>query len=227
MRAELRPAHACQPTGNEQRCHVTDVSNGNIEHPADAAVALVCVAASAGGVGALTALLDRLPPDLPISMVIVQHLSAEHESRLAEILGRHTQMNVKPVVDGDRIERGNILVAPPGTHVIVTAGGTLHLTSTVKVQHVRPSADLLLSSAAEHYAGRVIAIILTGMGHDGSDGVRAVHAAGGIVIAQDPETASFRSMPASAVATGDVDHILDLNEIADSLAGILDSGALT
>lgn len=158
-------------------------------------------------------------------MIIVQHLSPDHQSRLAEILGRHTQMRVKAVADGDRIECGTILVAPPGTHVIVNAGNVLRLTSTVRVQHVRPSADLLLSSAAKHYRGRLIAIILTGMGHDGSDGVRAVHEAGGIVIAEDPESATFRSMPESAVATGSVDHILPLDEIADVLSSILESGA--
>jgi len=106
----------------------------------------------------------------------------------------------------------------------VSSDGILNLTSTVRVQHVRPSADLLFASAAEHYPGRVIAIILTGMGHDGSDGVRAVHAAGGVVIVENPETAAFRSMPDSAVATGTVDYILSLEEIATTVASILEPG---
>jgi two-component system, chemotaxis family, protein-glutamate methylesterase/glutaminase len=186
--------------------------------------ALVCVAASAGGIGALSTLLDQIPPDLPMAMVIVQHLSPDHQSRLAEILSRHTHMPVTAIADGDRIKQGEIHVAPPGTHAIVSSAGILNLTSTDRVQHVRPSADLLFASAAEHYPGRVIAIILTGMGHDGSDGVRAVHAAGGVVIVENPETAAFRSMPESAVATGTVDYILSLEEIATTVASILEPG---
>lgn len=188
-------------------------------------VTLVCVAASAGGIGALTTLLDLLPADLPLAMVIVQHLSPDHQSRLAEILGRHTTMPVAAVADGDVIQRGAIYVAPPGSHVIVSEGGTLNLTSTVRVQHVRPSADLLFASAAEHHPGRVIAIILTGMGHDGSDGVRAVDAAGGVVIVESPDTAAFRSMPDSALATGCVDYVVPLEDIPAKITTILESGA--
>ena len=171
--------------------------------------------------------MDQLPPDLPIAVVIVQHLSPDHQSRLAEILSRHTQMPVTAIADGDSIKQGEIQVAPSGTHVIVSNAGKLNLTSTERVQHVRPSADLLFASAAEHYPGQVIAIILTGMGHDGSDGVRAVHAADGVVIVENPETATFRSMPDSAIATGLVNYILSLDEIATTVASILEPGATT
>lgn len=208
---------------NEDEHHLL-TSHGALPAPADLP-ALVCVASSAGGITALAELLDRFPADLPVAIIVVQHLSPDHQSRLAEILARHTTMTVKAAADGDRIAPGFVYVAPPGSHLIVTQGKRLRRTHTGQVHFVRPSADLLLQSAAKNYPGRLIAVVLTGMGRDGADGVRAVRAAGGTVIAQNPESATFGSMPASAIATGDVHYVLQLEDIAQSIAALLEAGA--
>lgn len=201
----------------------SQASGGSEDRPS--IPALVCVAASSGGVGAMPVILDRLSPDLPLAIVLVQHLSPDHQSRLPEILSWHTSMQVRAAADGDRIEHGVIYVAPPDSHVLVTAENALELTHTAKVEHVRPSADLLLSSAARHYEGLVIGVILTGTGFDGRAGVMELHQAGGVVIAQDPETTEFRSMPEAAIATGGVSYVLSLEEIPHTITRILESGA--
>jgi two-component system, chemotaxis family, protein-glutamate methylesterase/glutaminase len=187
--------------------------------------ALVCFAASAGGVVALPKVLELLPPDLPLAIVVVQHLSPTHQSRLPEILGRATTMEVKVATHGAKIERGVIYVARPDSHVLVAEDDTLELTQTKKVHYVRPSADLLLSSAARRYSGKVIGVILTGTGSDGSDGIQVVHEAGGIVIVQDPNSASFSGMPESAVKTGHADFVVALEDIAGAIVAILESEA--
>lgn len=186
--------------------------------------ALIVVASSAGGVSALADLFDLLPADLPVAIAIVQHIDPARQSRMPEILGRHTAMRVKAAGHGDHIQVGTVYIAPPDYHLLVCQESRLELSHEALVRFSRPSADLLFESAAQHYTGRVIAVILTGMGHDGSQGIGAVHQAGGVVIVQEPGTAQYASMPASAVETGIVDHIAPLHEIANVIAAILESG---
>lgn len=187
---------------------------------------LICVISSAGGVRALPILLQHLPLPIHAAVIVVQHLDDKRESRLAEILSLHTGSEIRIIEEGDAITQGTIHVALPGMHVLVDEGNRMHLTNTAKVQHVRPSGDLLLTSAAEHYHGQVIGIVLTGRLRDGSGGLQAVHDAGGIVLVQDPESAQFRSMPDSAIATGVADYILSLEEIGHRVATILETGAV-
>ena len=187
---------------------------------------LVCVIASAGGIKALPILLQHLPLPMDAAVIVVQHLDAQHKSRLVEILTMHTSSEVCIIKDGDAIRQGTIHVALPGQHVLVDEHNRMHLTDTEKIQHVRPSGNLLLSSAAQHFQGQVIGIVLTGRMRDGSEGVQAVHDAGGIVLVQDPESAQFRSMPDSAIATGVADYVLSLEEIGHQVATILEAGAV-
>lgn len=188
---------------------------------------LICIISSAGGIKALPTLLQRLPQPMDAAVIIVQHLDAAHRSRLVEILKLHTKVEVRIIEDGDAIQQGVIHVASPGKHVLVDEHNLMHLTDTDKVQHVRPSGDLLLTSAAAHYQGQVIGIVLTGRMRDGSDGVQSVHDAGGVVLVQDPESAQFRSMPDSAIATGIVDFVLSLEEIGQQVTTILEAGTAT
>jgi two-component system chemotaxis response regulator CheB len=188
---------------------------------------LVIIASSAGGVTALSGLLGFLLADLPIAIAIVQHIDPDRQSVLPEILGRHTDMRVKAAEHGDRIEAGVIYIAPPDYHLMVCQESTLELSHRAQVRFSRPSADHLFESAAEHYAGKVIAIVLTGMGQDGSQGIGAVRRAGGTVIVQEPGTARFASMPDAAVGTGNADYIVPLEDIAHTIAAILEPGADT
>lgn len=186
-----------------------------------AAYDVVAMAASAGGISALTQVLGAIPKDFPAAIVVVQHLDPRHRSLMAHILSRRTPLSVSEATEGDRLTPGHIHVAPPNRHLLVNPGGTLSLTSTELVHFVRPSADLLFDSLAGSFRDRAIAVVLTGSGSDGAMGVEAIKKMGGTVIAQDPATAEFAAMPEAALRTGCVDVVLPLDEVADALVNLV------
>ncbi len=179
------------------------------------------MAASAGGIQALSRVISGLSRDIPATVVIVLHLDPEHRSHLSMILGRATSIPVKEAEDGERVTKGRAYVAPPDHHLLVNPNGTLSLTRTEFVHFVRPSADLLFESVAASYGERAIAVVLSGSGVDGASGVRAVRARGGVVIAQDKASSEFFGMPGAAIDTGEVNRIVPLDEIAPLLLGLL------
>jgi two-component system, chemotaxis family, protein-glutamate methylesterase/glutaminase len=181
----------------------------------------VAVAASAGGLKALGTLLSDLPGDFPVPILVVQHLDPRHKSLLADLLGRRTTLRVKHAEQGEPVTPGTVYIAPPNHHLLVNAAGVLSLTDTELVHFVRPSVDLLFESAAASYRERTIAVVLTGSGSDGATGVRAVKKMGGTVIAQDESSSDFFGMPGSAIATGTVDRVLPLSEIAPALSALV------
>jgi two-component system, chemotaxis family, protein-glutamate methylesterase/glutaminase len=178
---------------------------------------IVALAASAGGLNALTQVLQALPADFAAGIVVVQHLDPRHRSLMAEILGRRITLKVKQAAQGDRVAAGTVMIAPPNNHLLVNQDGLLTLTQTELVHFLRPSADLLFESTAAAYRERAIAVILSGSGHDGAMGVKAIKKMGGTVIVQDQESSEFGGMPAAAQQTGLVDFVLPLNEIARAL----------
>jgi two-component system chemotaxis response regulator CheB len=182
----------------------------------------VLVAASAGGLSALTSVLSELPAGFPASVAIVQHIEPHHRSMLAEILGRKCALPVIQAADGQNFRPGVVHVAPPDHHLLVDADGTLTLTRTELVHFVRPSADLLFESGAASFGRRVIGVVLTGTGSDGSLGVEAIKRRGGTVIAQDEETSDFFGMPGAAIEAGAVDFVLPLDQIAEALISLVD-----
>lgn len=182
---------------------------------------IVAMAASAGGIRALTRVISGLSNAMPASLVILLHLDPEHRSHLAKILARATSLPVKEAEHGDRLVRGTAYVAPPDHHLLVGPNGRLRLTQTEFVHFVRPSADLLFESVAASYGERAIAVVLSGTGVDGANGVRAIATKGGFVIAQDEASSEFFGMPGAAIRTGEVDRILPLDEIAPSLLGLM------
>ncbi len=178
---------------------------------------VVALAASAGGLNALTHVLAALPGDFPAALVVVQHLDPRHRSLMADILSRRTALPVKEAIDGDQLQPGRAYVAPPNRHLLVNPDRTISLTQTQLVHFVRPSADLLFESTAASFKERAIAVVLSGSGHDGAMGVRAIKKMGGTVIVQDAKNAEFAGMPQAAEATGIVDFVLSLDEIAPAL----------
>jgi two-component system chemotaxis response regulator CheB len=180
---------------------------------------VVAMAASVGGLKALSVILGGLPADFPAAIAIVMHLSPEHESVLAEILNCRTPLVVKQAQTGDMLCASSVFVAPPNHHLFATKGGRLELSSTSseKVHYARPSAEPLFASVADFYKEHAIAVVLTGGDGDGSIGVQIVKEKGGRVIAQDRPTSQDFSMPETSIKTGDVDFILPLNEIAPKL----------
>lgn len=182
---------------------------------------LVACASSAGGLNALTELLSRLPSDFPAAVAVVQHLDPRHRSLMADILAKRTHLRVKEAEAGERLEVGTVYIAPPNRHLLVNPDGRLTLADSELVHFLRPSADLLFESVAASFRERAIAVVLSGTGKDAAMGVSAIKSTGGTVIAQDPKTAEFPGMPEEAVATGNVDFVLSLSEIADALVTLV------
>src|SRR5256885_12670620 len=189
-----------------------------------AAFDIVALAASAGGLAAIGAVLSGLPDDFPAALVIVQHLDPRHRSLMADILSRRTKLKVKQAAEGDRLAPGIVYVAPPNRHLLVNSDGSLSLSQTELVHFVRPSADLLFESVAASYKERAIAVVLSGSGGDGSMGVKAIKKMGGTVLAQDQRTSEFFGMPGAAIHSGSVDFVLPLEEIAPALVTLVMKG---
>lgn len=185
---------------------------------------VVAFAASAGGLAALSEILSGLPADFPAPILIVQHLDPNHRSWIAEILARHTGLHVQQAREGERLAAGTVFIAPPDRHLVVDPDGVLSLSDIGRVQYVRPSANVLFSSLAESCGAGAIAVVLTGTGTDGAEGVRAVKRRGGTVIAQDRTSAEFFGMPGAAIHTGVADLVLPLKSIAPTLMKLTAGG---
>ncbi len=185
---------------------------------------LVAIAASAGGLEALSRLLALLPVDFPTPIAVVQHMSPGHESLLPRILARKTFLNVKQAEDKEHIQTGIVYLASPDWHLLVSPDRCFSLSQTPPVHFVRPSADVLFSSAAESLGKLLIAVVLTGTGVDGTAGIRKVKQHGGVTIAQDRGTSAHFGMPNSAISTGFIDFILPLEEIPARLVSLVTHG---
>src|SRR4051812_30158615 len=140
---------------------------------------LVVLAASAGGPLALGTVIEGLPATLEAAVIVILHLPAEHRSLLPQILARRSLLPVKEAEENDVLLDGHVYVAPPDAHLLVRPDRTLTLDHSPALHYHRPSIDLSLASAAAAYGDRAIAVVLTGSGSDGADGVRAVKEAGG------------------------------------------------
>jgi two-component system chemotaxis response regulator CheB len=187
---------------------------------------VIAMAASAGGLNALSVILAGLPADFPAAIAIVMHLSPYHKSLLAEILDSRSHLEVKQAKTGDKLCHSSVFIAPPNHHLSVAKDGSLELSSSSseKVHHARPSAEPLFASVAEVYQKNAIGVVLTGGDGDGSMGVQIIKAKGGQVIAQDRPTSQDFSMPESSIKTGDVDFILPLDGIAPKLIELVGAG---
>ena len=194
--------------------------------PASGVFPVIAMAASVGGLNALSVILSGLPANFPAAIAIVMHLAPEHKSILAEILNSRTHLAVKQAHTGDVLSRGSVFVAPPNHHISVVKGGRLKLSSSTaeKIHFARPSAEPLFASVAGIYQRRAIAVVLTGGDGDGSFGVQIIKEHGGTVIAQDRPTSQDFSMPETSIKTGDVDFILPLNAIASKLIELVGVG---
>ena len=182
---------------------------------------LIVVAASAGGLEPLLALLADLPPTLPAAVVIVQHRPAEGRSMLASVLARRSRLPVVGAEEGQSVQPGTVYVARPDAHLTVTGGGAFSYRDGTKICFVRSSANPLFESAAGVFDGRVIAVVLSGGGADATDGVQAVRSHGGWVIAQDPASARHASMPTAAIATGMVNFVVPSHGLGAAVLSII------
>lgn len=177
---------------------------------------VVGIGASAGGLEALERLFAHMPLDSGMAFVVIQHLSPDFRSVMDELLARHTSIPIMRVENGMAVVRNAIYLMPPKTEMIIS-GGKLLLTDKEPSASLSLPIDLFFRSLAEDVGSRAVGIVLSGTGSDGSRGIRAIHEAGGLVIAQSEETSKFDGMPRSAVETGMVDFVLPPEEIPQTL----------
>ncbi len=178
---------------------------------------IVAIGASAGGLDACEQLLATIPADSGMAYILVQHLDPHHESMLVALLAAHAKVGVCQADEGMAIEPNRLYVIPPGSHLSVT-GDTLHLSASAGSAGPRLPFDHLLRSLADEHGDRAICVVLSGTGADGSLGLRAVQANGGLVVVQDPFEAAFDGMPRSAILTGAADFVLPIADMAEAIA---------
>ena len=186
---------------------------GNREGPPGLTRDIVVIGASRGGVAALIEIVAALPPGLQSTLLIVQHTSPTPVSQLPAILSKAGPLPAEHGRNGTRIECGHIYVAPPDHHMTVGPNGFIQLNHDPKENFTRPAADPLFRSAASIYGPRVIGIILTGGGSDGTQGLIAVEQAGGLAIVEAPGDAFDPSMPLNALLHDNPNLCLPLSEI--------------
>ncbi len=179
---------------------------------------LVVVATSTGGPRALEALVPRLPAPLGAGVLVVQHMPPGFTRPLAGRLDAAGPLAVREASDGERIRPDSVLLAPGGRHLEVTAAERVRLSDAPPVGALRPRADITLASAARHFGERVLAVVLTGMGDDGTEGARAVREAGGTVIAEDEATCVVWGMPRAVVRAGLHDAVVPLDAMPLAIA---------
>jgi len=169
----------------------------------------------------MSELLDVLPDDVDLPVVLAQHRAPDSERESLEaLLRKHTRRSVVEAGDKDEIRPQHVYVAPPDYHLLVEADGSFALSTDERVQYARPSVDVLFESTADAYGERTIGIVLTGANADGAAGLLAIRDVGGVAIVQDPETAEARQMPDAAIHATAVDAILPVREIGKFLLGL-------
>lgn len=181
---------------------------------------VVVIGASAGGVEALITLVSGLPKGLNAALFVVLHIPADSTSLLPRILARSGPLPAEHPVDGGPIAAGRIYVAPPDAHLILD-GGRIRLYRGPKENSHRPAVDPLFRSAARCYGSRVIGVVLSGGGDDGTAGLMAIKRAGGLAVVQQPEEALAPGMPSNAAAFVPVDHCISVREIPALLAHLV------
>ncbi|MBB3221528.1 chemotaxis protein CheB [Pseudoduganella umbonata] len=198
------------------------------QRPIFAADDAVVVGASTGGVAALQTFVATLPPQFAAAVLVVMHIG-NHDSILPSLLARAARLPVRHARDGDVLEPGRILVAPPDFHLLVARDpdiGSGHtrvlLSRTARENHARPAIDPLFRSAAAAFGPRAIGVLLTGMLDDGTSGLQAIKACGGRAIVQSPDEAQAPDMPESAIRNVEVDRVLPVADIGPALERMLD-----
>ncbi len=178
---------------------------------------VVGIGASAGGLKALTEFLSALDADTGMAFVVIQHLDPSHESLMSDLLGKHTPMDVVEVTGPCPLEPNRVYMIPPNKYLRIE-DGELVLTEPIKDRGMRMPIDYFFRSLADQCCERCAAVVLTGTGSDGSQGLMEVKDAGGLTIAQQPDTAEYDGMPCSAIATGKVDLIVPIAEMPVALS---------
>ena len=191
------------------------------EEPAESAagssgIPVVGLGGSAGSLKSFEDFFAAMPADSGAAFIVIQHLAPAHASLLPELVAQHTRMKVVQAQDAVPVEPNCVYVIPPNQYLGIR-DGVLYLTEPVKQDGIRMPIDFFFRCLAEDRQQRAVGIVFSGAGSDGTMGVRAIRGGGGLVVAQDPSTAQFDTMPRSAIATGLVDYVLPPDRMPEAL----------
>jgi two-component system chemotaxis response regulator CheB len=194
--------------------------------PASGEVEVLLVGCSTGGPQALAKIVPNLPLSLGLPVLIVQHMPPVFTASMAESLNRTSALRVLEATDGQLVQPNVVLIAPGGRHMIVRVDRVknerrIAITDDPPVNSCRPSVDVLFRSAAEAYGGNTLSVVLTGMGEDGLEGVRALRAVGGRTLSQSEESCVVFGMPRAIEAAGFADEVVSLEQMANRIAAWL------
>ncbi len=178
---------------------------------------IIMIGSSTGGPGALNEIIPALPASLPSPVLIVQHMPAGFTRSLSERLNSISPLKVKEAEPGDQLLVGQVLIAPGGFHLIIDENERVALNQKPTVHGVRPAVDVTLNSLNQRFGKNIVAVILTGMGSDGTLGASILHSAGGYVIAEHESTCVVWGMPRSVAEAGAANAILPRNQIARAI----------
>jgi two-component system, chemotaxis family, CheB/CheR fusion protein len=209
LETAVEPTTEPQPETQEAQTEPIKISH-ETEFP------IVGIGASAGGLEAFEKFFANTPADTGMAFVLVQHLSAPHKSILADLVQRHTSMVVRQVTDQMKIEPNCVYIIPPNTDMALLHGH-LHLMEPNKPRGLRLPIDFFFQSLFQDQHEKAICVVLSGMGTDGTLGVKAIKGGGGMAMAQDPATAKFDGMPVSAIQTNQVDFVLPPEKMSKHL----------
>lgn len=174
---------------------------------------IIAIGTSSGGPKALKAILPVIPTDLPAAMLIVQHMPAGFTTSFANRLNQESAISIKEATEGDKIRPGLALLAPGNYHMQIDKQGKIVLDQRATKWGVRPCVDYMMASTSKHFKDRVIGVILTGMGSDGAEGMKAIKKHNGFGIVEDRSTALVYGMPGSTIKANAYDEILPLHQI--------------
>lgn len=180
---------------------------------------LVVIGVSTGGPAALSRVIPLLPGDLDCAVLVVQHMPAQYTAALASRLDGMSAMDVREAEEGDRLHQGQVLFAPGDQHLEIESVGRLRLLDSPPVNGCRPSVDVTMCSAARVMGPRTTGVVMTGMGRDGAEGLKAIRHAGGRTIAQDERSCVVFGMPRAAIELGAVDRVVPLEAIPAAIRG--------
>jgi two-component system chemotaxis response regulator CheB len=212
---------ASQSGGSRMRPEESGERKAKLAHLKIPGEKIVAIGASTGGTRALAEILPRLPAALPAPVVVVQHMPAGFTTSLAERLNGSSRLRIDEAAQGDFLRPGEVKIAPGDRHLVVTPERRVRLTQDPPQWGVRPSVDRMMTSAAEVYGAGAVGILLTGMGHDGALGMKAIKERGGTTIVQNQETCTVFGMPQAAIKAQCVDAVLPLYEIPGAIVSLL------
>ena len=194
------------------------------ERKLPAGIDLLAIGISTGGPNALRKVFAAIDRDLPVPVVVVQHMPAGFTREFANSLDRISGLEIKEAEEGDLLSPGRVLITPGNKHIQVEKrrlSGIAHLSDIPPVNGHRPSVDVLFKSVAEEYGNRALAVIMTGMGRDGAREIGTLQRMGGVTIAQDEESCIVYGMPKVAVEHGYIDHVVKLQDMADTIGRLV------